>query len=1227
MITDPLTGVYSRVTLEKRLHEEIERAQRYDLPFSIILLDLDHYKSINDAFGHRRGDQILIEVVDRMRAMIRRADIFFRYGGDEFLLLLPNTPKSQATQMAERLLESVSSKPFGAQPQITVSLSMGVASVPQDANSAEALFEKADQRHYEAKRRGRGRVIAEDFEKPSLLPFDDGSRLIERDEALVTLHHFLKVLPEKRRGVFVITGPSGSGRTRFLSEVSKVARLQGFEVIAIHGSPAIKNRTFGNLAEACKAWEILPQPSMGVEIFAQGLQRLVIEKGRSGLLFTVDDLPDTDWATQDLLRHLMFSNEPPILLALAYTADLKNAQRAFPPLRSLQELVEFGPLSRRGFHIRMRTILHWEPPEPFIDWLYQETGGLPALLQKGLLDLVHRGILEKHEEKWAFKSDYTTDRLKERLGFQPVPYPNNLPAAATDFVGRELEIQTAKELLSSNRLLTLIGPGGVGKTRLALQVAAELTEEFPHGVWWVSLASVASPDFLVSTIAEALNFSFYNREDPDTQLFNFLREKQMLLVLDNFEHLTLGAEFLGDILFHASQIKIMVTSRERLNLRGESILELSGMAFPPLEATDRLEGYSAIQLFVQSARRTNPDFTLSEECKSCVIRICQLLEGLPLGIELSAAWMRVLSCEEVVEEIEKNLDFLVSPLRDLPERHRSLRAVFEHSWKLLTEEERRVLRQISVFQGGFRREAAISVVGATLAHITNLMDKSLLRKNGERYEMHEILHQYAAEKLQQHPEENQQISELHSCYYANFLAGLREHLKDQRQKQALQSIGEEIENIRAGWRYAIEHSGIEEIKISLESLYTFYEIRGFFREGEQVLQGVMGMLESTLEEERGNRGNPVLLEKVRLRYGALHFRQSHYEQARQLLEQSLESLRTMDQPLELALGLNKLSSLSVELGQYDRARKLSQESLEIYQRQGDTRGIGELFNQLGNISYQIGDYQKAEHYHRESLRLFRDMNSPWELANTLISLGNVESELGDNLQAKQYYQEALAICEEIDAKSGMAATLNNIGDIARELGDYAEARENLMRSKDLYRLVGDRYGMWVVLINLGDVAYRLGDYEEADVLLQQSRNFCEETGNRQGLAQTMAILGNVASARGEFLTSKELLHQALRLSVEHRALPLVLETMIDIAILLNRSGQKARAYELLSFTLNHPATMKGKREEAEALRNEIAAELRDDIIRQAQEKGRLRPMDEVVEEILTNHVYSPLENF
>jgi predicted ATPase len=392
-----------------------------------------------------------------------------------------------------------------------------------------------------------------------------------------------------------------------------------------------------------------------------------------------------------------------------------------------------------------------------------------------------------------------------------------------------------------------VGPGGAGKTRLAIQsvrqalAAQQDAISFCDGVYFVPLDPVSSVRYLVPAIADSVGFSFFQREgdEPKHQLLNYLREKQLLLLLDGFEHLIGGVGLISDLLEHAPGVKVMVTSRERLNVRWEWVFPVEGMSFPTGgdRAVESLEQYGAIQLFLQLARQADAGFAPSQADMAGVVRICQLLEGMPLGIELAAAWVKILSCPDIADEIARNLDFLRTSMRDIPERHRSLRAAFDHSWRLLSEAERQVLARLSVFAGGFDREAAEQVAGANLELLSALVDKSLLvRPHSGRYAIHEVVRQFAASRLDADPQERSATKDRYCLYYVAFLERKEDDLLGWRQLAALEEVGHDLENCRAAWQWAVERHMWKELRRAADTYSAFCEIQTRLQEGEDAFR-------------------------------------------------------------------------------------------------------------------------------------------------------------------------------------------------------------------------------------------------------------------------------------------------------------------------------------------------------------------------------------------------------
>jgi predicted ATPase/DNA-binding SARP family transcriptional activator len=710
-----------------------------------------------------------------------------------------------------------------------------------------------------------------------------------------------------------------------------------------------------------------------------------------------------------------------------------------------------------------------------------------------------------------------------RLGeLRPPARLHNLPPPPTPFVGREEELAELADLLANPgcRLVTLIGPGGIGKTRLALQAAAEHIGAFEHGIFFVSLASVGATELVVPTLAGALEFSFYGPEDTTEQLLNYLRGKQMLLVLDNLEHILEGSGLLADILKCAPGVALLVTSRERLNLREEWVYEVKGLTYPITgEATEKSESYSAVRLFLQTARQARRRFELSETRTPHVVRICQIVAGMPLGVELAAAWVQVRSCEEIAQEIEQNLDVLTTRLRNVPERHRSLRAAFEHSWNLLSEQEKTVFHRLSVFRGGFQAAAAAEVAAASPSILLALVDKSLLyRDASDRYQVHELLRQYTAEKLEEVAHERERTEALHSGYYAAFLQQWEEALRGERQGEALEAIGAEIDNVRRAWRWALTQieSGqdaelaLDVVRRSTTSLYLFYATRDWYQEGEEAFGQAAAALESLDRLSGVPAGEKErLLGRLLAHQGKCCEFTAHSDKARELFETSLAIFHRLglDGQRETALPLHGLGYMAHIRGEYEQAEQYLQDSMAVYRKAEDGWGIATALANLSLVARRQGTFEEAKRRAQASLALRREIGDRRGIASSLSNLGLVYCDLGEYAEAKKALEEALQICRQLDYKVGIGNVTTGLCQASFRLGDVDAAEQYGRESLTVYQDIGDYWGVAIAFNNLGCMAAELGDYAKAKRLYQESIAVYRQVGIKSGLAKTLANLG------------------------------------------------------------------------------------------------------------------------
>ncbi len=838
---------------------------------------------------------------------------------------------------------------------------------------------------------------------------------------------------------------------------------------------------------------------------------------------------------------------------------------------------------------------------------------------------------------------------------------HNLPPQPTPFIGRDKALRDLGVLLHNPecRLLTLVGPGGVGKTRLAIQAAgAQVDDGFPHGVWFVPLASLNAPEFIVPAVAEALHFSFFRREgeEPKRQLLNYLSQKETLLLLDNFESLVAGASLLSDILNSAPQVKLLITSRQRLNLQEEWVFEVQGLDYPEDTGTPSLEEHSALQLFLERARRVDAGFA-PQAALPAMVRICQLVEGMPLAIELAAAWVRLLSCEEIAQEIERSLDFLATSMRDVPQRHRSLRAVFDHSWQLLTEDEKRAVRRLSTFCGGFDREAAQQVAGADLALLSALVDKSLVRHEAlGSYSMHELLRQYAAEQLGQDPRDQQQVRDAHAAYFAVFLEQRDKDLKDGRQREAVDEIAAQIDNIRAAWNWAIEKGKASEIRRSAFSLFRYYHARFQPREGEEAFTRAVAALsrdagmavERTLEIELA-LGMSLAFQAVLASF--LY----DTEKSEALARQSLYVLRPLGPRLELALA----NALAVWVGAIEdltEAEAFLREGMAIQQAAGDQWGLCVSLRMLGVCDYLGGNSAAAKQHLQESLAVSRTLGSRWEMASALNELGEIaQHHDGDREAARRFYEESLEISRELGDRWAEQLMLDYIGYIDRELGEFEEARWLHLESLALAREIGDPLGIAGSLDNLGLVFRDLGDLDEAqrhfeqalamrsqlshywsmavsydhlaDLALargdyERARQFCEGSFEahdglaKWGLVTPYQRMGELCLALGETEQARERFWDALVEAMQARHVSAALDVLVGAARLVAHTGHGTQAAEWLGFVAQHPASSLQTRKRSQELLEKLESEIEPQEAVKARKRAQEQTLEDVASEVL-----------
>ncbi len=847
--------------------------------------------------------------------------------------------------------------------------------------------------------------------------------------------------------------------------------------------------------------------------------------------------------------------------------------------------------------------------------LAEELGVEPAPATVHLYEQIKAGELEGMKDGETYL-----------LPLQPAAPLQNLPVQTTPFVGRDLELSTLEKYLSDPnvRLITILGPGGMGKTRLALAAAEaqvdgqEPSSLFPQGVFFVSLARLETPDQLIPAIAEAVNFRFVENEEPKEQLLRFLRQKTMLLVLDNFEHLRSRASLLDEILSTAAGIKMLVTSREKLNLQAEQLFPIGGMVFPAGsgaangEVRKPLTDYSAIQLFCERAQRVHSGFALTPANQLYVVDICRLVQGMPLGIVLASAWLEMLSPQEIVAEMRQNLNFLETTMGDVPERQRSLRAAFNHSWRMLPDPERDVFQQLSIFRGGFTRHASQTITGASLHDLQGLVNKSLLMVTpGGRYEIHELLRQFAAEKLAQAVEIADGVRDRHSAYYCNFLHDHTENWHTARQLETLTAISREADNVQAAWHWALERGEWLRLAQAVDSLGWYYEWHGRIAEGASAFQEIVDKADALASQKEA--ASPVI---YRLWAKALAWQGKFAMNNHDALQRIQDGLGLIER-LELAhqeIRQEKaflLHEMGIQFYSLDRqkSRQLVEQSLALYQATGDSWGIANDLIVLGKLDWGTGHYALAQERILAGLALQKSRGDVRAQIAPLTNLAWIQQHLGHLEEAERLRREVLSLCQQLGDRSSLSTYTANLsytlrwqGKFEENLywaerslsicledgrrdsegyarlaisfpllftGQYERARQEATRALSAIRETNDRGVEATVHWALGCLALAAQSYDDAQVAFIQSHTLYHEVQDNY-LGLSLAGLGFAACYQRGFSRARQHFVEALQYALDLKDFIHLIVALPGVALLQAMTGKIEQAVEIWELAKCHP---------------------------------------------------------
>ncbi|MBN2608844.1 MAG: hypothetical protein JXA64_06985 [Candidatus Fermentibacteraceae bacterium] len=669
-------------------------------------------------------------------------------------------------------------------------------------------------------------------------------------------------------------------------------------------------------------------------------------------------------------------------------------------------------------------------------------------------------------------------------------HPHNLPVQPTPFVGRQRELREIGELLADpeRRLVTLLGYGGSGKTRTALQTAAESVHLFRHGAWFVPLEEAEGQPSIISTMAESISYCFSGGGKEFEQLIGFLSNREILMVMDNFEHLTDHAHMVSDLLAGAPGLKVLVTSRHRLGIREESVYDLSGMRVPP-ENNDPsigdssssphwdLEDYDAVMLFLSSARRVLPDFSPEERDIPAIIDICCILGGMPLAIELAASWVRTISCVELQRELGRSRDILESTAGDLPVRQRSMRSVFEYSWNLLSDSEREALAGLSVFDGGFDRTAAEEVAGCGIRTMQRLCDRSLVRSGGGgRYSLHPMTREFVNEKQELCEGGSAGLLSRHCDHYHAFLREAQPRLQDSRQAETLGAISLELPNLRKGAMTAHRTLRLDRISEYTKIISHFLQVRSRLSEAVDLFRNLLSMAAGSTEDLRDDEKLMNSIEaKLKERISTFLLIAGRRREAASYLQEASALAGGMDDPMFSALCLAG----------------------------------------LGNLAYLNEDWNGAEDYWSRSLETVRKEGTVKYSLSLMCNLASARKIRGEFAEARAILQEV----GELNARSGdtylNSSILSSLADISRMEGDLAGAEGQFRESLELSLGIGNLRGASYCLENIADIVSRRSPESSVEPA-EESVRLALESGSVSRTVQARLRLAMIDSMNGLF---------------------------------------------------------------------------------------------------------------
>ncbi len=763
---------------------------------------------------------------------------------------------------------------------------------------------------------------------------------------------------------------------------------------------------------------------------------------------------------------------------------------------------------------------------------------------KSLQGIVNRLLAKDPDNRYADEAELIADlklsapvAVSEGVGANPQELrptlPNQLPTSLTTFIGREQEIEQLKTLLSRTRLLTLIGSGGSGKTRLALQVATEVAHDFEDGACFIGLAPITDPSLVGSSMAQVLGVREAGGVPIHERLMTFLRDVRGLLLLDNFEQVVEAAPLVVSLLEACPGLKVLVTSRAPLHVQGEQEFPVPPLVLPEvgnLPSPKQLAEYEAVALFLERAKAVRPDFRLDDDNATTVTEVCVRLDGLPLAIELAASRIKLLPPRAILTRLEHRFDLLTHGGREVPARHRTLREAIGWSYELLNKDEKKLFRRTAVFAGGHTVEAAAAVHRAgigqeieLLESLSSLVDQNLIQQqeqeDGEpRFLRLETIREFSLECLRASGEEAT-VRRNHLGYFLDLAEQAEPFLTGPQQGTWLGRLAREQDNLRVAMNFALEVDDQSACRLGV-ALWRFWLVHGHLNEGGEQLDQIL--------TQAGSSISAAIRAQLLTGAGTLSHNRGYYPAARSFFEESLAFYREQENKQGIADTLNNLGWVAWRLGDYAHAWTLSEEGLALHRELGQKRGAALALNNMGWVAHARGDFTEALRLHQESLELQRKRGDERGTAFALTCLGWSTYKRDDPEGARDLLEEAQTLFRQVGERQLLAFCISILAEVVYHLGDTEQASAHLKdESLPIFGDIGDRYGLTVALCVYGDVLWTEGSHEEAKKCYQETLQIREEMSDKWGTAQSLCRLAQVAIEEHDIAGAMKLLKRSL----------------------------------------------------------------------------------------------------